>query len=53
MRVVVSCFSPLEFVGVVVLAAGLWASAQYGGNYKEVGADGKGDLGAGVGTRVR
>ena len=29
-------------LGVVVLAAGLWASAQYGGNYKEVGADGKG-----------
>ena len=26
----------------MVLAAGLWTGAQYGGNYKEVGADGKG-----------
>ena len=35
-------FSSVGVLGVVVLAAGLWAGTQYGGNYKEVGADGKG-----------
>ena len=37
-------FFSVGVLGVVVLAAGLWASTQYGGNYKEVGADGKGDV---------
>ena len=37
-------FFSVGVLGVVVLAAGLWAGAQYGGNYKEVGADGKGGL---------
>ena len=36
-------FFSVGVLGVVVLAEGLWAGAQYGGNYKEVGADGKGD----------
>ena len=35
-------FFSVGVLGVVVLAAGLWTGAQYGGNYKEVGADGKG-----------
>ena len=35
-------FFSVGVLGVVVLAAGLWTGTQYGGNYKEVGADGKG-----------
>ena len=36
-------FSSVGVLVVMVLAAALWTGAQYGGNYKEVGADGKGD----------
>ena len=44
-------FFSVGVLGVVVLAAGLWAGAQYGGNYKEVGADGKGGFGIASFTR--
>ena len=35
-------FFSVGVMGVMVLAAGLWTGTQYSGNYKEVGADGKG-----------